>query len=654
MARILVIEDDPSTRLLLESRIKDLGHDVIACETGAAGLARAREATFDLFLVDVHLGAGIDGYEVCRRLRMMEQTATSPVVLVSGRVQRREELHLGYEAGCVAYLLKTDMPQLGDVLQAMLRLKALQDDLAGQNRLLEDRNRRLYEERQRGAELEKALRDSGARGQVFRELASGRPDGLLVVDSEGVICAADRGAQDVFGRELLDQHLSAVAPRSGLEAFVRDAVTEIREGLRFDVPAKPGRPSRSVTAVVLPFLREAEASDQVKRCVLLYDAGKRRIVSDLLRLQEHGLLRSEQAQLVEAARRLYTPSSILGNGAAMTAVRAAIGSALQHARPVLLQGEAGTGRLHAARVIHYSGLRSGNFVAIECAALSPDSLEAELFGYLTDAIPSAYFDRPGLVHRAQFGTLLLAEIHMLPLEQQRRIERLLASGEVQRVGATKSEAVETRVIATSTLDLEREVRAGRFLPELYELLRGGLIQLPPLRERREDVVDWARLLTGDLGTSYAVAKLSSEAEDVLSAHDWPNNLPELSSTIERAVQSCFHSNEHVIRVEHLPAALRESTAAAVRTLTLRPMSTPVHPVAGTHRADAPKYVGTGPWIVGLPGSDAAIEVPVSLRDFERLCLICSLARTGGDKLKAARLLSVGKSTFYRKLGKHGL
>lgn len=654
MARILVIEDEPSTRLLLETRIRDLGHDVVTCETGAMGIARARELSFDLFLVDVHLGAGIDGYEVCRRLRSMAQTATSPVVLVSGRVQRREELHLGYEAGCVAFLLKTDLPQLWDVLQAMLRLKALQDDLALQNRLLEERNRRLSEERQRGADLERALRDSDARGHAFRELASGRPDGMLIVDCDGVVTAADRGAQDVFGRELSGQHLADVAPRSGLEAFARDAATEPREGLRFDLPSKPGRSSRSLTAAVFPFLPSADSPDRDKRCVLIYDAGKRRVVADLLRLQGNGSSRVEHAVLVEAARRMYTPAALIGAGRAMQALRSEVTAAIARATPVLLEGEPGTGREFAARVIHFSSSCGGAFLVAECAALSLDSIELELFGCVTDAVPGAYSDRAGLVHQAQFGTLFLAEIQALPLEHQRSLLALIDRGEVVRVGASKSESIELRVMASTSVDLEREVRAGRFLPELLTRLSAGRIRVPALRERSEDLVLWARTLAREHGARFGITALAPEVESLLRLHDWPQNLPELSEAILRALQACHGAREQTVRVEHLPAALRELPRGAPDGSTLVPPLPPQQPPEGTHNPALGQYSGSGPWIVGVPGRDAAAELQISLREFEKLCLICALARTKGDKLKAAKLLSVGKSTFYRKLAKHGL
>jgi CheY-like chemotaxis protein len=151
MGRILLIEDEQSAQLLFRNRLEDLGHEVSIAPTGARGLMEARTGTFDLFLVDVVLGSGIDGFEVCRRIKTIPQVQRIPIVLISGQLRGREDLHKGYEAGCEAFLLKGDLPLLEDVVRAMLNIKALQDDLAMQNRLLEDQNRRLTQERQRGA-----------------------------------------------------------------------------------------------------------------------------------------------------------------------------------------------------------------------------------------------------------------------------------------------------------------------------------------------------------------------------------------------------------------------------------------------------------------------------------------------------------------------
>jgi DNA-binding NtrC family response regulator len=387
--------------------------------------------------------------------------------------------------------------------------------------------------------------------------------------------------------------------------------------------------------------------------VLLYDAGKRRIVADLLRLDSAGPLRPEAAALLEAARRTYTPGAILGTGAAMQAARAAVTAAAQNSTPVLIEGESGTGRRFAARVIHFTGQGSGAFLEVDCGALSSDSLELELFGCLADAMPGIYSDRAGLVHRALSGTLYLAEIQFLPLEQQRRLLMLVERGEVLRVGSARPEQVDVRLVAATSVDLEREVRAGRFSAELLERLKAATIRLPALRDRREDIVEWARTFARQHGPRFGLQALAPEVESLLTLSEWAGNLSELSDTVQRSLQACRAAGARAVGVEHLPSALRELPSTRSPRTLQPPPPLDVAPL-GTHIVAPAQYAGTGPWIVGVPGRDAAMEVPISLREFEKLCLLCALARTNGDKLKAAKLLAVGKSTFYRKITRHGI
>jgi CheY-like chemotaxis protein len=182
--RILLVEDDTSAQLLYKNRLSDLGYEVVVAPTGAAGLMEARAAAFDLFLVDIDLGKGIDGYEVCQRLKTIPELHGIPVVLISGHVRAQEDLHRGYEAGCQSFLVKGDLMLLEDVVRAMLRIRSLQRDLALQNRLLEERNRRLEIATTRTADLEHALSNSVSRGPAV----ANRPDGLLMVDSEESCC----------------------------------------------------------------------------------------------------------------------------------------------------------------------------------------------------------------------------------------------------------------------------------------------------------------------------------------------------------------------------------------------------------------------------------------------------------------------------------
>ena len=657
MGRILVIEDEPSARLLLQSRLEDLGHEVATAPTGAMGLMEARAGRFDLFLVDVVLGAGVDGYEVTRRLKAMPQTHGVPVVMVSEHNTGREDLHRGYEAGCEAFLIKGDMTLLEDVVRAMLRIKALQNDLSLQNRLLEDHNRRLHEEQQRGADLELALRESGARALVFRELAAGRPDGVLVVDGDGIVREADRGARELFGNAVEGAHLGSLAPATGLEAYVRDARTEPREGFRFDLPPQTGRGTRSVTASVVPTLPAGGvAGDPGLRVVLLLDAGKRRVAAELLRMQEQGIPRRETAPLIEAAREIHNPSSILGAVPEMVALRAHVAREAVTDDTVLIRGERGVGKQHVARALHFGGSRSGPFVPVSCGGFTPSVLESELFGHAKGAFTGAFADRPGLFHQAHMGTVFLADVDELSLDLQAKLVQVLEKSEVGRVGAPRCEQVDVRVIAATGADLGRAVAAGRFRDDLLQLLGGVDLEIPPLRARIDDLPLLARHFLGRYGASRATVELAEETLWALENHDWPGNVRELRQCIERA---CALTEGDVIGPEDLAPPLRELARRLAERSELPPAprivarpGAPETPERAPHPRPRMPEDARPPSPAG--GAQAEEEVEISFDFFERKALLLALERTGGDKLKAAKLLAVGKSTLYRKLKRHGI
>ncbi len=629
MNRILLIEDDAGAQLLYRNRLSDLGFEVVVASTGAMGLMEARAGKFDLFLVDIGLGSGIDGYEVCRRLKAIPEIHNVPVVLISGQVRGQEELHKGYEAGCQSFLVKGDLMLLEDVVRAMLRIKSLQDDLALQNRLLEEQNRRLQTERARGADLEDALRETGSRQMVFRELAAGRPDGVLLVDGEGVVRMSDRGARDILGQGIEGKHLGTVAPDSRLEAFVRNARTEPHEAIRFDLPERPGRLTRSVSACVVPLVPLPEREQPVKGVVLLFDAARRRIAAEMLRLSEQDIPRRELGPLVEAARRQFHPAALLGKSAVMGELRSRVKHLARAETPVLVQGPAGSGKELVARSLHFSGPRGGPFVPLDCAALSGNLLESELFGHLKGAFPEALTDRPGLFQQAQNGTLYLREIGQLPPPLQARVLEALESGRVQRMGGGSPERIDVRLIAGSSTDLARAAEQGTFLPRLLQLITSARVDLPPLAERENDV----ELLALEFLERFSPgARLSPEVLWLLRQYRWPGNVRELSDAIENSSRL---ATGREIRVGDLPPALLELHGRLDRAEGI-PSALPSPAPASDVEADTEI----------VPG--ALLDV------YEKKALLRALSLTGGDKLKAAKLVGVGKSTFYRKLKLHGI
>jgi DNA-binding NtrC family response regulator len=634
MGRILVIEDEPGTQLLLQSRLHDLGHEVITSPNGAMGVMEARSSQFDLFLVDVRLGSGIDGYEVTRRLKGMPHTHGVPVVLVSNLVKSREELHKGYEAGCEAFLIKGDITLLEDVVRAMLRIKSLQDDLAMQNRLLDDHNRRLQDERGRSGEPEPPRPAvNGAREPAQR------PEAMLVVDAEGVVALVDRGAREVFGKDLEGRQIGQLARGTGLEAFVRDARTEPREGFRFDLAAVGGREERRLVAAVIPLMTRPGHPGRGLRVVLAYDASRRPSLE-----APEGAPRREVGPLIEAARYAFHPSSLIGISPQISELRSAALRLASEDGPVLVIGDAGTGRERLARALHFGATRSGPFVHFGCASLAPENIAAELFGQAKG--PASEVERPGLFHQAHKGTLYLSEVHALPADIQQRLIEYFATGKIRRVGGKREEKVKVRLVCSSGKELDQQVEAGHFSGELHRLLAATTLKLPRLRDRIEDVPVLAQHFLARAGAALGTPEFTNNALWVLENYVWLGNVRELEHCIERA---CAQAKEPVIDVEQLPQALRDLQSKLISQDQLAPARPREERISGTHLP--PRFIPGQPPSQAQP---AAKDEEVSLDHYEKMGLLKALDHTKGDKLAAARLLKIGKSTLYRKLKRYDI
>jgi len=232
--------------------------------------------------------------------------------------------------------------------------------------------------------------------------------------------------------------------------------------------------------------------------------------------------------------------------------------------PVLLQGESGTGKEVFARAIHTWSGRSGAFVAVNCGAVHQNLVESELFGHRKGAFSGAERDQPGLVRTSDGGTLFLDEIGDLPPAAQAALLRVIQESEVTPVGATRPEQVDLRVVAATHRDLDRMVRAGTFRHDLLARLNGVALDLPPFRDRPEDVPLLIATLLRKLSPERPDVKLSPEAARALLEHHWPLNVRELEQALAGALAL---SAVGTIQREHLPSALRDPQAEAGPELT---------------------------------------------------------------------------------------
>ncbi len=305
---------------------------------------------------------------------------------------------------------------------------------------------------------------------------------------------------------------------------------------------------------------------------------------------------------------------LVGSSPRMRALHRTIQSLRHNESHVLIQGESGTGKELVARALHAASRRAeGAFVPVDCGALPESIIESELFGHERGAFTGA-LGAAGLFRMAHGGTLFLDEIGEIPASVQAKLLRALQYKEVRPVGATQPVAVDLRLISATHRDLARMVEQRAFRQDLFYRLNVVRIEIPPLRERAEDVPLLVHhFLEKHRREGSPVEGIEDEALDRLVRHDWPGNVRELENVIESAL-------------------------ALARGPRLRAADLPLPRQPAPHASPPP----------------AQHEIPLSLAAYERCALERALAACGGDAALAARRLGIGRSTFYRKLAEHGL
>ena len=316
-------------------------------------------------------------------------------------------------------------------------------------------------------------------------------------------------------------------------------------------------------------------------------------------------------------------AQIVGGGPRMLEVLSQVGHAAQSNIPILITGETGTGKELVARAIHESSPRSaGVFVPINCSALPEALLESELFGHRKGSFTGAQQDRAGLFEAAQGGTVFLDEIGELPLAMQPKLLRFLQDGEVRRIGDVEPRLVDARVISATNRNLLGEIEGGTFREDLYFRLSTFTIELPPLRERREDIPLLAeRLLRRQAARQgKRVRGIGPPALDALSSYAWPGNVRELENEIARAV-----------------AVIEDGARVSIDNLSHRILGSGASG-AGAEPTDAP--VGSD-----LKGATA---------DFERKHIAAVLEEHDDNVSRAAEALGLSRGGLHKKLKELGL
>lgn len=444
------------------------------------------------------------------------------------------------------------------------------------------------------------------------------------------------------------QDAISVVGENGLGIMINPAYTRLTGLTAEDVLGKP--PTVDIAEGESMHVQVLRTARPVKGVSMKVGPKRKEVVVNVAPIDVQGQLRGTVAVIhdiselrklsdeLEGAKRLirhleakYNFNDIIGES---DAIKAAIDQAQRAAltpATVMLRGESGTGKELFAHAIHrLSDRQKGQFIRVNCAAISDSLLESELFGYVEGAFTGAKRGgKVGLFEEANGGTIFLDEIGEISLNVQAKLLRVLQEREIVKVGDNRPVSVDVRVIAATNANLEAELRAGKFREDLYYRLNVIPIIIPPLRQRRVDIPLLVRHLIRRFNQDYGrcIEKTGEEAMRILVNYHWPGNVRELENVLGRAIIN-MRVGETVMEATHLPVLNMPHSIACVDT-----------------------------------SSDDCLAIPATIEDgsfdelqrqWERALLLGILQKVGGNKTKAAQHLQMSIRNFYYKLEKHGL
>jgi len=347
---------------------------------------------------------------------------------------------------------------------------------------------------------------------------------------------------------------------------------------------------------------------------------KDEIVMVLKKAEEREKLKKENTHLREVVAGQYSYGGIISRNAKMQEIFTQIEKVADLKTTILVLGESGTGKELVAQAVHHKGRRSGKpFVAVNCGAIPEKLLESELFGHVRGAFTDASYDKAGLFEQADSGTLFLDEIGEMPLALQVKLLRVLQEGEIRRIGGAASKKVDVRVISATSRDLSADIGTGIFREDLYFRLNVFNLQLPPLRERVDDVpllVDYFLKRYGNTDDN-RLLRVEPDAMRCLLAYHWPGNVRELENALERACILCENDR---ITADCLPATVRLADGK--------------HPEGSS--------------------SDEDLSIKKAEILIERELIKKALTKTCGNRTHAAKILEISHRSLLYKLKEYGI
>lgn len=444
---------------------------------------------------------------------------------------------------------------------------------------------------------------------MLEQLLEHAYEGLIITDADGIILKINQSYARFLGKRE--------------EEVVGRPVTEMVENTRMHIVAKSGVPE-------IAQVQKIKGHQMICSRIPIFENGKVVAVvgkvmfqdlADLFAMTDKFKSLNSELEYYKSAlsRQLsakYSFSHIVGNSRELEWVKELGKRVARSNTTVLLKGESGTGKELFAHAIHIESQRAlGPFIKVNCAAIPENLFEAELFGYKEGAFTGARTKgKRGRFRMAHQGTIFLDEISELPLTMQVKLLRVLQEREIEPVGAERPEPVDVRIIAASNRDLETLVKQGLFRHDLYYRLNVVMLEIPPLRARRDDIPQLIRFHLRQLEkeTGIPVEGVDHEVEEIFTAHDWPGNVRELRNVLEQAL---YVKSGTIVTKQDLPRAL-----------------------ARTGPLDSP--------------SDHRQTLKYILQQVEEEAIRRTIQEEKGDKLAAAARLGISKSSLYAKIGQY--
>lgn len=561
MAKILVVDDEESIRFTFDCFLSDEGHEVSVAKNFNEAVETISNNEVDLIFSDIVLG-GKSGIDLLKEVK--ERNLACPVIMITGYPHVNTASH-ALRLGAFDYIFKPVKQE------ALLHTAAL----ALQYKALQDENERYR------TNLE----------AIFRSVR----DAIITVDKEMIILEVNESANNICNitRNAIGKVFGNIETDCGCKCLdILKETIHKKQSLEVNYTEceHKGRYKQIVTINTSPLLnRRGDFSGVVM------------VVRDATRL-------NELERNLEDRRQFH---HIIGQNNEMQKVYSLIEDLADVQTTVLIAGESGTGKELVADAIHHKGIRSSRpLVKVNCSALSENLLESELFGHVKGAFTGADRDKIGRFQKADGGTIFLDEIGDLSPRMQLRLLRVLQERVFERVGDSTSIKVDVRVIAATNQDLTQKVRRGEFREDLYYRLKVVELALPPLRERKDDILLLTDYFIKKFNEKFgkSVTAISEDVKKIFLDYSWPGNIRELEHTLEHAFVII---RQNIITVDQLPKNLIN------------------HPANGLSSR-----------------RDKTMD--------EREALIDALKRSGWNKSKAARLMGINVRTIYRKAEKHNI